>query len=242
MAAVGLVNAPPLSGLDANGGFMLDGQVWDDVKDHWVAQSAVYRIASDGYFRGDGHGADARPAFDTRDVSGAEPAAIVNESLARKHFAGRDPLGQRIRFAGMDEVNPWLTVVGVVRDVRFRDLGAEPAPEVFVDFRQLPCRTLYFMTTAVRLRPGRAPRRWRRAARGVAGSGSVDSDRGLADDALVERSTASRRFTLAVVGAFGIMALVLSGPRRLRRAQLRPSRSGRARSASGWRSAPPEPR
>ncbi len=212
VAAVGVVNAPPLAGRDANGAFMLDGQVWDDIKGNWVAQSAVYRVASDGYFAAMGMALTRGRGFDARDVAGAEASAVINEALARKHFAGKDPLGQRLRFAGMDKENPWLTVVGVVRDVRYRDLGAEAGPEVYVDYRQLPFRTTYAMTTAVRLQPGVG-------AEGV--SSQIREAWRVLDPtvpvelspmtALVERSTAGRRFTLAVVGAFGVLALVLSG-------------------------------
>jgi putative ABC transport system permease protein len=195
----GIVNAPPLSGFDANGGFMLDGQVWDDVRDNWVAQSAVYRIASDSYFDAIGIPLRRGRLFDGRDVPGAEPAVLINEALARRHFANRDPIGQRLRFAGMD-------------DVRSSDLAAEPVPEVFVNFRQQPMRTRYFMTTAVRL------------ASGAGAAATVpllrDAWRTLDPDVpvevsrmttLVERSTAARRFTLTVIGLFGAIALVLAG-------------------------------
>jgi putative ABC transport system permease protein len=209
--SAGLVNAPPLSGLDANGGFMLDGQSWDQVKDNWVAQSAVYRVASAGYFEAIGMPLRRGRTFDNRDLPGGEAVAIINESMARRYFAGRDPLGQRIRFAGMDLVNPWLTIVGVVGDVRFRDLAAEALPEVFVSYRQLPMRTLYFITTAVRLRDGLTAEavipslreQWR----------SIDPDVPVEMSrmtTLVERSTASRRFTLTVVGVFGVMGLALA--------------------------------
>ncbi len=211
VASVGLVNAPPLSGQDANGGFMLDGQVWDDIKSNWTAQAAVYRLASDGYFQAMGMALTRGRGFDTRDVAGGEPVAVINDALARKHFAGRTPLGQRLRFAGMDQVNPWLTIVGVVRDTRFQDLGTEPVPEVFVNFRQLPMRTQWVMTTAVQLQPGVAAdsvtAQLRDAWRGLDPSVPIEVSRMTA---LVDRSTASRRFTLAVVGAFGVMALVLS--------------------------------
>ncbi|HTM31242.1 MAG TPA: ABC transporter permease [Vicinamibacterales bacterium] len=209
--AAGIVNAPPLSGLDANGGFMLDGQVWDDIKDNWVAQSAVYRIASAGYFEAMGIPLRRGRWFDGRDVPGSEPAALINESLARRHFAGRDPIGQRIRFAGMDEVNPWLTVVGVVGDTRFRDLATEAVPEVFVNFRQQPMRTRYFMTTAARLAPGVTAESVVPTLR--AGWRTLDPDVPVEVSrmtTLVERSTASRRFTLTVIGLFGAMALVLA--------------------------------
>ena len=211
VARVGLVNAPPLSGLDAHGAFMLEGQAWDDIKDHWIDQSAFYRVASAGYFEAMGMSVGRGRSFDDRDGPGAEPVAIVNEALARRHFAGRDPIGQRIRFAGMDLVNPWLTIVGVVGDVRFRDLATEAQPEVFVSFRQLPMRTQYFITTAVRLAPGasadalvpRLREQWRTLDPDV----PVEFSRLTT---LVERSTASRRFALTVVTAFGLSALVLA--------------------------------
>ena len=96
-------------------------------------------------------------------------------------------------------------------DVRFRDLAVEALPEVFVNYRQLPMRTLYFITTAVRLRDGLTAEavipslreQWR----------SIDPDVPVEMSrmtTLVERSTASRRFTLTVVGVFGLMALALA--------------------------------
>jgi predicted permease len=211
VTAAGVVNAPPLSGLDANGAFLLDGQSWDEIKGNWTAQSAYYRLASEGYFEAMGIPLRRGRLFDGRDVPGSEPAAVVNESLARRHFAGRDPVGQRIRFAGMDDVNPWLTIVGVVGDVRFRDLAAESVPEVFVNFRQQPMRTRFFMTTAVRLAPGASVD----AAVPVLRDGWRALDPDVPVDVsrmttLVDRSTASRRFTLTVIGLFGVLALVLA--------------------------------
>lgn len=211
VAAAGLVNAPPLGGADPNGGFMLDGQNWEDIKANWMAQSATYRIASAGYFDAMGIHLRRGRVFDARDLPGAEPVAVINEALARKHFAGQDPVGRRLRFAGMDEVNPWLTIVGVVGDVRFRDLAQEAAPEVYVHYRQLPLRTRYFVSTAVRLAPGVATdgavRALREAWRGVDADVPVEFSEMTA---LVARSTASRRFTFTVVGVFGTMALALA--------------------------------
>ncbi|MEZ5285833.1 MAG: FtsX-like permease family protein [Vicinamibacterales bacterium] len=209
--AVGLVNAPPLSGFDANGGFMLEGQDWADIQGNWTAQSAVYRVASGAYFDAMGMTVRRGRTFDATDVAGGEPVAVINEALARKHFAGVDPIGRRIRFAGMDAVNPWLTIVGVVADIRFRDPAQPAQPEVFVDFRQLPTRTRYFVTTAIRLRPGFSDAalvsalrdEWRRLDPDV----PLEFDRMVT---LVDRATANRRFTFAVVGAFGALALVLA--------------------------------
>jgi predicted permease len=171
----------------------------------------VYRVASAGYFEAIGMPLRRGRTFDGRDRPGGEAVAIINESMARRHFAGRDPLGQRIRFAGMDVVNPWLTIIGVVGDVRFRDLAAEALPEVFVNYRQLPMRTLSFITTAVRLHGGLTAESVMPALRDQWRSLDPDVPVDMSPmTTLVERSTASRRFTLTVVGVFGLMALALA--------------------------------
>ncbi len=62
-------------------------------------------------------------AFDLRDRSDAEPVAIVNQALVREYFPQADPLGQRIRIGGGDM--PWLTVVGVVGNLKHSELMNE---------------------------------------------------------------------------------------------------------------------
>jgi putative ABC transport system permease protein len=57
--------------------------------------------------------------FTTADRAGGQPVAVVSEDLARTVWPGRDAIGQRIRFGATD---PWQTVVGVVRETRFRDI------------------------------------------------------------------------------------------------------------------------
>ncbi|MEZ5417030.1 MAG: ABC transporter permease [Vicinamibacterales bacterium] len=211
VVSVGLSNAPPLSGLDANGGFMLDGQVWEDIRDRWTEQAAMYRVTSAGYFDTIRARVNRGRVFDAGDVAGAEPVAVVNETLVRRHFPGVDPIGKRLRFAGMDLVNPWLTIVGVVADLRSIDLASDPVPEVFVDYRQLPMRTRYSMTTAIRLAPGIGAAGAVEALR--AAWQRLDPDVPVAVsslDAMVARSTASRRFALAIATAFGVMALVVA--------------------------------
>jgi putative ABC transport system permease protein len=62
--------------------------------------------------------------------------AVVNEAMARKYWPGEDPIGRRIR-AEIGEEPPWLTVVGVFGDVKYR-LDWDPFPEFYVPFAQWP--------------------------------------------------------------------------------------------------------
>jgi hypothetical protein len=58
--------------------------------------------------------------FTEQDSAEAPGVAVINQSLARKYWPGQDPLGTRIKIGGFDSDEPWLTVVGVARDVRQR--------------------------------------------------------------------------------------------------------------------------
>src|SRR5207302_797526 len=56
-------------------------------------------------------------SFTEGDEDGKQPVAIIDESTARKYWSDRDPLSRRVRF-GKDPTKPWLTVVGIVKDIK----------------------------------------------------------------------------------------------------------------------------
>jgi putative ABC transport system permease protein len=90
--------------------------------------------------------------FTADDRPGAPPVVVVNETFARRHFPGQDPLGRRVLFTVDDEIGQqsWQ-VVGVVGDVRHFGLS-EPAPaELYVPYPQAPLR---LVTLVVRGAPG----------------------------------------------------------------------------------------
>jgi putative ABC transport system permease protein len=74
--------------------------------------------------------------FDARDTAGSAPVAIVNETMARRFWPMDTAVGKRVRFYYDKEPTRWLTIVGVVRDVRYRGRLMEPAPQVFVPAEQ----------------------------------------------------------------------------------------------------------
>jgi predicted permease len=68
------------------------------------------------------------------DLPGRQLVAIVNETMAHELWPGEDPLGKRFRM--FPEGNPWLTVVGVVADVRQRGVAEVPRGEMYFPHRQ----------------------------------------------------------------------------------------------------------
>ncbi len=77
--------------------------------------------------------------FDVRDGEEGRLSAIVNERFVRLHWPGEDPLGQRLRLHTGDTAGPWLSVVGVARDLRHGD-PAQPdvEPVLYLPLRQRP--------------------------------------------------------------------------------------------------------
>ena len=81
--------------------------------------------------------------LDDRDAGGAPDVVVINETLARKHFGGDDPLGKRITFGDPQASDAeWFTVVGIVGDVRASSLHDEPYAQVYGSYRQSPRRSM----------------------------------------------------------------------------------------------------
>ena len=70
--------------------------------------------------------------FDERDRAGAPPVAIVNETMARRAWPGQDPVGQLLQ----PRTGRPLLVVGLVRDTKYRTVGEDPTPFVYISAAQ----------------------------------------------------------------------------------------------------------
>jgi putative ABC transport system permease protein len=135
-SAAGVTSLP--TAVRSNGAYWLEGGPGPDTPGHRAPQ-AVFTVATPGYFATAGipllNGRD----FSTYDRAGAELVAIVSESLARQAFGGEDPIGRRIK-CGLDEpafLN-FMTIVGVVADVRTYGPALPPQPELYMPYEQHP--------------------------------------------------------------------------------------------------------
>jgi putative ABC transport system permease protein len=84
--------------------------------------------------------------FTAHDLAGATSVAIINEALAKRDFPGEDPIGRRISVSN----NTWLTIVGVVKNVRQGDWIAEPGSEIYLPHAQSPAVQFSYMTVVLR--------------------------------------------------------------------------------------------
>jgi putative ABC transport system permease protein len=101
-------------------------------------EKAVFRISRPRYFSTMRVRMLGGRDFDARDNASAPPVVIINETLARKYLPGVDPIGKRITF-GNGARNPrWLTIVGVIGDMKQSRWAEPPANEIFLPFLQNP--------------------------------------------------------------------------------------------------------
>jgi putative ABC transport system permease protein len=145
-------------------------------------------------------------AFSSLDRAGAPRVAIVNETAAKTHWPGEDPIGKRFKFADPRSDEPWTTIVGVVADTRRAGVERPVRPESYQPYTQDPGS----MTLLVRTpgEPSAMAPALRAAVRGL------DPDQPLARVAPLEESidsqTAARRFNTWLLGAFGAAAMILT--------------------------------
>jgi predicted permease len=81
------------------------------------------------------------------DRTGAQPVAVVNEAFGRELLGGADPLGRRLRRTDRD---PWVTIVGVVGDIRRGGRLADTGPQVYVPAAQTWQYPLHLSDLAIR--------------------------------------------------------------------------------------------
>lgn len=130
------------------------------------------------------------------------PAIIINETMARKFFADEDPMGQRIRIIS----SPWLTIVGIVGDVRHTGLSTQPNPEMYLSDLQEPSDSM-----AVMVKTAGDPLNLAAAVREQVMA--LDRDQPVAIttmDDIFSASVGGQRFNMLLLSIFGALALILA--------------------------------
>ena len=144
-----------------------------------------------------------------RETDGADaaPVAVISESLARRYFAGSNPLGEHIKVGEMDSPRPWMTIVGVVDDVHYSWINKDDVPTLYGPFRQAPP---YY--TTILLRTAGKPSQQIAAARQQIVE--VDPDLPLYNikpmDTVITDSIVGIAYVAVMMAVLGVIALVLA--------------------------------
>jgi len=182
-------------------GFRIEGE------DSSTFHSAANAWVSNDYFRAMGINLLQGREFGSEDREDGTAVILINQAFARKFFDGQDPIGKRIRWGGWGV--DWLTVVGVVNDVRVSSLEKDPAPASYMPIFQVPRtrRNVVFIA-----RTSGNPDTLVAAMRSQIQE--VDQELPVYDvrtmNSVVAESVAQRRFAMVLISIFAGLALVLA--------------------------------
>jgi putative ABC transport system permease protein len=174
---------------------------------------AQFTVASPDMVRALGTPIVAGRDFSSEDRTAGAPVVLVNESMAEWLWPGGVAVGKRIRVgppAMRAPLPPWMTVVGVVANMKRYALTESPRPEMIVPYTQNPYPTFSTMQFVVRSRLDAAalvPEIQRAIA---AADPTIPIAHVRTIDDLVMTSASNARFVTLFMGAFGIVALVLA--------------------------------
>ena len=156
--------------------------------------------------------------FSAQDGPDAPRVAIVNDTMARRVWRDRDPVGVRFKFGPADSANPWITVVGVVADMRRQGLEIEPVPQVFAPLAQRPSGNEVLLVRTSTDRPLELVRPVQAAIRRIQKQAPIYFVTTLED--LLDADLAPRRLQTSLLIVFSIVALVHVRSRDLRAGSL----------------------
>ncbi len=146
--------------------------------------------------------------FTDDDREDTTPVIIVNQTLARTYFTGGDAVGKRLQWGGWNG-GQWLTIVGVVNDVKVSALDAETQPMIYMPIFQIPRarpNVIFVARTDASLAALAAS--MRDAIRSVDKELPAYDIRTMND--VVAQSVAQRRFSMMLLSVFGATALLLA--------------------------------
>jgi putative ABC transport system permease protein len=147
--------------------------------------------------------------FTEQDTPGSTPVLIVSESLAKRYWPNQDPIGKRLKWGPPESNDPWLTIVGVVGDVKQGALDAATMPHTYESYGQhgIPGNSL-----SVAVRAEGNPASLASALRATVWG--LDRELAIAQirtmDQVISESTAPRRFNLILLVAFAALAVALA--------------------------------
>lgn len=157
-----------------------------------------------GYFETMGVPVLQGRAIEARDFEASAPGILINQAMADRLFPSQNPIGQRVSWEIESPV--WLTVVGVVGDVRQWGLAQPPQPEMFTPYSVLP-RPRLFIAVRAASNPLALLPAIRQAVLEVDGTIPVSDVRPMEE--ILRSSMADTRFNALLVGLLAAIALVL---------------------------------
>ncbi len=143
-----------------------------------------------------------------QDRADTMPVAVINETMARRFWPGEDPIGKRLAPGSAVEHDDWITIVGIVNDVRQFELSAMPKPQMYLSYEQSEPFLLRDLVVKTDVEPS--------SLAGMVRSTiwTIDRDQPVSNIATMEeilsQSVKRERFSMLLLAVFATLALVLA--------------------------------
>jgi putative ABC transport system permease protein len=205
--SAGVITNLPLTFKGNNNGIAIEGRPEPPPDEVPIV---ITRVISPEYFRTMKIPLLAGRQFSPQDRRDTTGVVIVSESTARQFWPGEDALGKRIKMGGFNSEAPWLSVVGIVRDVRQFELDIDPKPQVYFPYTQVPYA--YMAPRDLVVRTAVDPLSLAAAVRSEVWA--IDKEQPVSNISTMEQilyaSVAQQRFNMLLFAIFAVVALVLA--------------------------------
>jgi predicted permease len=203
VAAAGTVDILPVNAGNTTR-FFIDG---DAIPQPGKETEANMRIVSDSYFQTLGVPLLAGRTFDQRDAADKPNVVIIGKTIADRMFAGRDPVGMRIRYASI-QADP-VEIVGVVGDVKITGIDEAVRPVLYYPYRQ-SSSTFASLVVRTDTDPNALAAAVRNEIRSLEPDAAILNVRTM--DEMIAQTPASfmRRFPALLISIFAGIALLLA--------------------------------
>lgn len=199
---VGLVNFLPLTGMTWQWSVSVDGQ-----NGHNRTYPANFRAVEGEYFSAMRIPLVEGRLFSSTDFGFGSNVVIINQAMAKQFWPNQDPIGHQIKMGDQTASVPWLTIVGVVANVKEVDLTDQPKPVFYV-----PLRESQQAVMALVIRTAGDPSSIIPAVR--AKISNIDPDQPVHDvqtmETVLSSALAPSRFTMLLLGIFAGIATILA--------------------------------
>jgi putative ABC transport system permease protein len=163
--------------------------------------------ASAGYFHTMGIPLLEGREFAKQDGEQAPPVALISKSMAQRFRRGQDPIGRRLKLGPRESANPWLTIIGVVGDVKQFVLDPKPPAKIYVSSAQSPDSSMSLI-----IRTAGEPDEVAPGVRALLAT--IDPKLPVSGvkpmDEFIDEQAAGISIASALVGSFGFVALILA--------------------------------
>jgi putative ABC transport system permease protein len=204
----GAARALPLGSTIGDFGLMVEGYV----PPPGTGAKGDWQIVTDGYLEAMGERLVRGRTIASTDTGDSQLIALVNEEMVRRYWSGRDPIGGRLKIGG-NPSRPWVTVVGIVADVRHNGITDVVKEKFYVPHTQWhksignPIRAMSLVVKST-IDPIGLAAPIRQEIRALDPSLPVANVRTMND--VVGATMSSPRFTGFLLGTFAMIALALS--------------------------------